>query len=234
MRAATLTVAPRMLPSASTPPPSSTRPVCTPTRTLKSGAPCCCRTSARAAARVRRCPGRRARRARRRPRCAGLGAEGGQHAVAGVLQHAAAVGLRHGGEARERAVHHRVDRLGVELLAHGGGADHVDEQHRHLLQLLCAAAAGGAAARPARAQRRQRGVDHRVAEQRALRFERGDRRGQLLRAACSWTAFRRPVAVKPRAAASHSNLVARLPTAGAAVASPTSSSVFLGRCRSPY
>ena len=44
MRAATLTVAPRMLPSASTPPPSSTRPVCTPTRTLKSGTPCCRRT----------------------------------------------------------------------------------------------------------------------------------------------------------------------------------------------
>jgi hypothetical protein len=35
MRAATLTVMPRMLPSASTPPPSSTSPVCTPTRTPK-------------------------------------------------------------------------------------------------------------------------------------------------------------------------------------------------------
>jgi hypothetical protein len=39
MRAATFTVAPRMLPSASTPPPSSTVPVWMPARTLNSGMP---------------------------------------------------------------------------------------------------------------------------------------------------------------------------------------------------
>ena len=111
-----------------------------------------------------------------------LGAEGGEHAVAGVLQHASALGLHRGGEALERAVHDLVDRLGVELLAHGGGADHVDEQHRHLLQLL---RRGGDFGCPQRgqllAQRRQRAVDHHVAEQCTLRLERGDGRGQLLR-----------------------------------------------------
>ena len=40
MRAARLTVAPRMVLPASTPPPSSTGPVCRPTRTLKPGWPC--------------------------------------------------------------------------------------------------------------------------------------------------------------------------------------------------
>jgi hypothetical protein len=46
MRAATLTAMPRMLPSASTPPPSRTPPVCSPTRTLKPACPCAASTSA--------------------------------------------------------------------------------------------------------------------------------------------------------------------------------------------
>jgi len=112
----------------------------------------------------------------------GLGAEGGEHAVAGVLQHAPAFGLHGGGEEFERAVHHLVDRFRVELLAHGGGADHVDEQHRHLLQLLRRGSDLRCVQRGQLfAQRRQRGVDHRIAEQRTLRLERGDGRGQLLR-----------------------------------------------------
>ena len=45
------------------------------------------------------------------------GAEHGQHAVAGVIQHLAAVLRDDGGELRERAVHHRARRLRVELLA---------------------------------------------------------------------------------------------------------------------
>ena len=89
-------------------------------------------------------------------------------------------GLHDGGEALERAVHHRVDRLRVELLAHRGGADDVDEQHRHLLELLVRRRFGARSAASFAAQRRQRGVDHRVAEQRALRLERGDRGFELL------------------------------------------------------
>ena len=111
-----------------------------------------------------------------------LGAEGRQHAVAGVLQHAAAFGLHHRGEALERAVHHGVDRLRIELLADGGGTDDVDEQHRHLLQLLRwrRFRSRRAALGQRLAQRRQRGIDHGVAEQRTLRLQRGDRGAQLL------------------------------------------------------
>ena len=100
-----------------------------------------------------------------------LGAECGQHAVAGVLQHAAVVRLHDRGEALERAVHHRVDLLGVETLAHGRGADHVDEQHGDLLR-----AAGAAGDRRAllvgqlTAQRRECDVDDGIAERRPLRL----------------------------------------------------------------
>ena len=65
-----------------------------------------------------------------------LSAERGQHAVAGVLQHAAVVRLHDRREALERSIHHGVDLLGLEVLAHGRRAHHVDEQHGHLLELL--------------------------------------------------------------------------------------------------
>jgi hypothetical protein len=75
-----------------------------------------------------------------------------------------------------------VDRFRVELLAHCGGADHVDEQHRHLLQLLRRRGDLGRAQRgQLLAQRCQRGVRDVVAEQCTLRFERGDGGFQLLR-----------------------------------------------------
>ncbi len=100
-----------------------------------------------------------------------LGAECGEHAVAGVLQDTAVVRPHGRREALERAIHHGVDLLGVELLAHGGRADHVDKQHRHLLELL-------ARGRPALAQLGQltpqggeRRVDHGIAKRRPLRFE---------------------------------------------------------------
>ena len=179
MRAATLTVAPRMLPSASTPPPSSTVPVCMPARTSKSGRPWRRRTSSAApcASSMIASPARTALSTSSSLRC--LGAEGGEHAVAGVLQHPAVVRLHDRGEALERAVHHRVDLLGLEMLAHRRGADDVDEQHRHLLELL-------AHRRPLRAlrgqlapQRRERRVDDGIAERRPLRFERSDGGGEL-------------------------------------------------------
>ncbi len=87
-----------------------------------------------------------------------------EHAVAGVLQHAAVVRLHDRGEALERAVHHRMDLFRAELLADRRRADDVDEQHRDLLQLLdggrFTAVEGGELA----PQRRQRDVDHRIAE----------------------------------------------------------------------
>jgi hypothetical protein len=45
---------------------------------------------------------------------------------AGRMRHAPVIGLHRCGEALERAVHDLVHRLRVELLAHGGGAGHVD------------------------------------------------------------------------------------------------------------
>jgi hypothetical protein len=108
-----------------------------------------------------------------------LGTEGGEHAVAGVLQHAPVVGVDRGGEALERAVHHGVDLLGVQALADRGGAHDIDEQHRHLLELLArqVGLAQRAQAIELAQQRCQRRVDHRTAENRALRLERGDRGG---------------------------------------------------------
>ena len=58
-----------------------------------------------------------------------IGAERREHAVAGVLQNAAAIRPHDGGEALERAVHQRLDLLGLQLLPDGGRFDHVDEQH---------------------------------------------------------------------------------------------------------
>ena len=117
MRAAMLTVMPRMLPSASTPPPSNTLPVCMPTR--KSNAAAAVLPLDQLA---RRRPSASNEQARAHGALgvvlAGLvSAEHCQQAVACVLQDLAAVRLDDRGAARKRAIHHRVDVLGVELLA---------------------------------------------------------------------------------------------------------------------
>ena len=65
-----------------------------------------------------------------------VGAEDGQQAVAGVIQNLAVGRVDDGREARQCAVHHGVDLLGVEVLAQRGGADDVEEQDRDLLQRL--------------------------------------------------------------------------------------------------
>ena len=96
----------------------------------------------------------------------GLGAEHREHAVARVLQHPAVVGLRDGGESRQRAVHERVHVFRVELLAELGGADDVDEEDSGLLQLLLGG--GGLQGGEAGAERGERGVDYRVADDGAL------------------------------------------------------------------
>ena len=105
-----------------------------------------------------------------------LGTEDRQQVVAGVLQHLAMVGQHDGGEARQRAVDHRMNVLGVQILTQRGGADDVEKQDAHLLQRL--PALGVRCSRLQRealfAQRGQRGVDHRVADQRTLRFQCSD------------------------------------------------------------
>ena len=109
-----------------------------------------------------------------------LGAERGEHAVAGVLKHAPVMQFHDRGEAFERAVHHGMDVLRTQLLTDRCGADDVDEQHRHLLELLL-----WRLSLP-RLQRREfapqwgeRRIDDRVAENPTLRFERGDGGGDL-------------------------------------------------------
>ena len=137
MRAAMFTAMPRMLPSASTPPPSSTPPVWTPTRTLKPSWPCAARTSAPSVLAEFE-QGQAAAHGTLGVVFAGfVGAEGGQDAVAGVLQHLAAVRLDDGRPARQGVVHHGADRLGVEVLGERGRADHVQEQDADLPEGLC-------------------------------------------------------------------------------------------------
>ena len=166
MRAAMLTAMPRMLPSASTPPPSSTPPVCTPTRTLKPSVTVGgLRLPRRALAEFEQ--GQAAAHGAFGVVLAGLvGTEGGQHVVAGVLQHLAAVGLDDRGAARQGTVHHGADGFGVEVLGERGRADDVEEQDADLLE-SCAArrAACGEGARRAPAQGCECGVGNRIAEQ---------------------------------------------------------------------
>ena len=109
-----------------------------------------------------------------------VGTKGGQHAVAGVLQHAAMVALHDGGEALQRAVHHGVDVFRAQLLADGRGADHIDEQYRDLLELLHGHRLARAQRRQLALQRGQGRIDQRVAEQRALRLQAGDGGFKLL------------------------------------------------------
>ena len=66
-----------------------------------------------------------------------VGAEGGQDAVAGVLQDLAGMRLDDGRAACQGVVHDGADRLGVEVLSEGGRADHVEEQDADLPEALC-------------------------------------------------------------------------------------------------
>ena len=58
-----------------------------------------------------------------------LGAEHGELAVAGVLQHLAAVRLDDGGAALQSTLDHRMKVLGVEMLSQCRRADDVEKQH---------------------------------------------------------------------------------------------------------
>ena len=121
-----------------------------------------------------------------------IGAEHRQQVVARVLQHPATMPADDGGAARQRAVHHARDLLRVEALAQRGRADDVEKEDRDLLQLGCRGAGRcecGRRGQPREpfAQRRQRDLDHRVAEQTALRLQRGNAGLQLFQLGCHGT-----------------------------------------------
>jgi hypothetical protein len=63
-----------------------------------------------------------------------LRAERGEQAVAGVLQHLAAVRLDLRGAAGQQTIHHRMDVLRVEAPAQRRRADDIHEQHADLAQ----------------------------------------------------------------------------------------------------
>ena len=66
-----------------------------------------------------------------------VGAEDGQDAVAGVLQHLAGMCLDDGRSTCQGVVHDGADRFGVEVLSERGRADHVQEQNADLPERLC-------------------------------------------------------------------------------------------------
>ena len=101
-----------------------------------------------------------------------FGAEGGEQAVAGVLQDLAAARRDPGAERLQRRVHDVEDVLWVDRLAERGRADHVEEQHRYLAPERRRSAMRRLLLGK---QRRERGIDDRAAEHRTLRFKRRDR-----------------------------------------------------------
>jgi hypothetical protein len=105
-----------------------------------------------------------------------VGAERGEQVVAGVLQNLAAVRRDDPTAARQHAVHHRGDRLGVEVLAERGGADHVEKEDADLAERLGRLLRGLAQRREPSLQAAQCHVDHLVAELPALCLERDDAR----------------------------------------------------------
>ncbi len=96
-----------------------------------------------------------------------VGTEHGQQAVAGVLQHAASLGLHPRRELLKGAVHDGVHVFRVQVLAQRGGADDVGKQHGDLFQLLVELALQRINLGPQRSESR---VDHDIAEHPALRF----------------------------------------------------------------
>jgi hypothetical protein len=112
-----------------------------------------------------------------------VGTERREQAVAGVLQHLAAMLADDGGGARQRPVHQRAGVLGVEPLRHARRADDVHEEDAHLLERLRRGGrrgGGSAQCGEPRPHRPQGAGDDRVAEHRTLGFERGDRCFELV------------------------------------------------------
>ena len=90
--------------------------------------------------------------------------------------------LNDGGELRERAVHHRAGRLGVELLAQRCRTDDVEEQDGDLLESLRWGFVCGHCRQRGQpgAQRGERRIDDHIAEQGTLGFKPGDGGYELL------------------------------------------------------
>ena len=109
-----------------------------------------------------------------------VGAERGEQVVAGVLQHLAAVRRDDRAAAGEHAVHHRGDRLRVEVLAERRRADDVEKEDGDLAQRLRRLVGRLAQRREPCLQAAQRRVDHLVAELATLRLQRGDARIESL------------------------------------------------------
>ena len=110
-------------------------------------------------------------------------AEGGQDAVAGVLQHLAAVGFDDGRAARQRTVHHRADFLGIEVLRQRGRSHHIHEEDADVLEDLGVMLHGGSGTqcREPTAQRPERRIGDGVAQEGSLRLEALDGKFQLLK-----------------------------------------------------
>ena len=93
-------------------------------------------------------------------------AEGGQDAVAGVLQHLAAVGFHDGCAPRQRTVHDRADLFGIEVLRQRGRSHHIHEEDGDVLEDLGVMLHGGSRTqcREPTAQRPERRIGDDVAQ----------------------------------------------------------------------
>ena len=110
-------------------------------------------------------------------------AKGGQDAVAGVLQHLAAVGFHDGRATRQRTVHHRADFLGIEVLRQRGRSHHIHEEDADVLEDLGVMLHGGSGTqcREPTAQRPERRIGDGVAQEGSLRLQALDGEFQLLK-----------------------------------------------------
>ena len=103
-------------------------------------------------------------------------AEGRFDAIAGETQHPALVGFDDGRHAPQRTAEHAQRGFSVHGVGHGGGADDVGKQHRHLPALHTGRAqqAGQAGMKRGGGQRK-----HRITQRGALRNERRDGGAQV-------------------------------------------------------
>ena len=103
-----------------------------------------------------------------------VGAERGEQAVAHETQHPALVSPDHGSKPLQRVVDDGVRVFGVELPADRGRADDIGEQNADHPEMSGLAAIGHVEPAQLGPQRRQRQLDHVLAEHRALGQQRAD------------------------------------------------------------
>lgn len=160
-------------------------------------------------------------------------AEDGEQAVTRVLQDTAAMHRDDVRAALERAVHQRVDLLGIEVLAQGGGSDHVEEENRDLPQRLDGRVVHGRGdGCKSGDQRRDGQIDHRVARRLTRGDEGRDRgldllllgghRARISTMHCTPTPMKKPARGRPRDCSGGAQALRRRP-AKAAITSPNPS-----------